>query len=215
MRTLTRALTLSGSLAAAVALGGLTATPALAATTLSSGHVDVVDAEWDGTDLHLHVHDEENDTEYEPADVTLSVPAAARVTNPGYGFLGTGSQIWLLPDTELEADAAGVLFPGISAEHLPTGVFANDSVSYRLVSATRNGAPTDDFSVYEGAGTRWYDSNTATTSFKSKTFGVGTHNHANWAFEEAGTYQLTFRVQGTVGGVTESATATYTVVVSS
>ncbi|MFF0222160.1 TIGR03769 domain-containing protein [Streptomyces sp. NPDC004629] len=55
---------------------------------------------------------------------------------------------------------------------------------------------TDDFSVYEGAGTRWYDSNTVTTGFKSKTFGVGTHNHANWAFEEAGTYQLTFRVRG-------------------
>ncbi|WP_426568383.1 choice-of-anchor M domain-containing protein [Streptomyces canus] len=215
MRNHARTLTISGSLAAAVALAGLAATPAVAATTLGSGHVDVLDAEWDGADLHLHVHDEENATEYEPADVTLSVPAAARVANPGYGFLGSGSQVWLLPDTEAEADAAGVLFPGISTEHLTTGVFAGNTVTYRLVSATRNGAATEDFSVYEGAGTRWYDSNTATTSYKSKTFGVGTHNHANWAFEEAGTYQLTFRVQGTVGGVTESATATYTVVVSS
>ncbi|MGX1267170.1 hypothetical protein RKD18_000364 [Streptomyces phaeoluteigriseus] len=34
-------------------------TSAFAATTLSSGHVDVLDAEWDGADLHLHVHDEE------------------------------------------------------------------------------------------------------------------------------------------------------------
>ncbi|MFE0456451.1 choice-of-anchor M domain-containing protein [Streptomyces sp. NPDC058914] len=215
MRNHARTLTISGSLAAAVALAGLAATPAVAATTLGSGHVDVLDAEWDGADLHLHVHDEENATEYEPADVTLSVPAAARVANPGYGFLGSGSQVWLLPDTEAEADAAGVLFPGISTEHLTTGVFAGNTVTYRLVSATRNGAATEDFSVYEGAGTRWYDSNTATTSYKSKTFGVGTHNHANWAFEEAGTYQLTFRVQGTVGGVTKSATATYTVVVSS
>jgi surface-anchored protein len=215
LRSFTRALTVSGSLAAALAVAGLAATPAAAATTLSSGHVDVLDAEWDGADLHLHVHDEETDTEYEPADATLSVPAAAKVANPGYGFLGSGSQIWLLPDTELEADAAGVLFPGISTEHLTTGVFANNSVTYTLVSATRNGAATEDFSVYEGAGTRWYDSNTATTSFKSKSFAVATHNHANWAFEEAGTYQLTFRVRGTVGGVTESATETYTVVVSS
>ncbi|WP_149823839.1 choice-of-anchor M domain-containing protein [Streptomyces tailanensis] len=215
MRTLARTLTFSGSLAAAVALGGLAATPAVAATTLGSGHVDVLDAEWDGADLHLHVHDEENEAEYEPADVTLSVPAAARTANPGYGFLGSGSQIWLLPDTELEADAAGVLFPGISTEHLSTGVFANNSVTYRLVSATRDGAATEDFSVYEGAGTRWYDSNTATTNFKSKSFAIGTHNHANWAFEEAGAYELTFRVQGTVGGVTEFTDATYTVVVSS
>ncbi|GEC08934.1 hypothetical protein SSP24_65890 [Streptomyces spinoverrucosus] len=215
MPTLARTLTISGSVAAALALGGLAATPAVAATTLSSGHVDVLDAEWDGTDLHLHVHDEENATEYEPADVTLSVPAAARVANPGYGFLGSGSQIWLLPDTEAEADAAGVLFPGISTEHLTTGVFANNAVTYRLVSATRNGAATNDFSIYEGAGTRWYDSNPATTGFKSKSFAVSSHNHANWAFEEAGTYELTFSVQGTVDGVTESATETYTVVVSS
>jgi surface-anchored protein len=215
LRTFTRALTVSGSLAAALAMAGLAATPAVAATTLSSGHVDVLDAEWDGADLHLHVHDEENETEYEPADVTLSVPAAARVANPGYGFLGSGSQIWLLPDTETEADAAGVLFPGISTEHLTTGVFANNSVTYTLVSATRNGAATDDFSIYAGSGNRWFDSNTAITTFKSRSFGVATHNHANWAFEEAGTYQLTFRVRGTVGGVTESATETYTVVVSS
>ncbi|MFI2430551.1 choice-of-anchor M domain-containing protein [Streptomyces sp. NPDC018693] len=215
MRTSTRALTVSGTIAAAAALAGLAATPAVAATALSSGHVDVLDAEWDGTDLHLHVHDEETETEYEPADVTLDVPAAAKVANPGFAFLGTGSQIWLLPDDEAKADLAGVLFPGISTEHLTTGVFANDSVTYRLVGATRNGAATDDFSVYAGAGNRWYDSNPATSNFKSRSFAVGTHNHANWAFEEAGTYQLTFRVSGTVGGVTKSATETYTVVVSS
>ncbi|MFD0316279.1 choice-of-anchor M domain-containing protein [Streptomyces flavalbus] len=215
MRTLARTLTISGTVAAAVAVGALTATPALAATTLSSGHVDVLDAEWDGTNLHLHVHDEEADAEYDPADVTLSVPRAAQVANPGYGFLGTGARIWLLPDTEVEADAAGVLFPGVSTEHLTSGVFANNTVTYALTGATRNGAATDDFSVYAGSGSRWYDSNPATTSYKSKSFAVATHNHANWAFEEAGTYKLTFRVSGTVGGVTKSTTATYTVVVSS
>ncbi|MCL7430344.1 choice-of-anchor M domain-containing protein [Streptomyces sp. YS415] len=215
MRTLARTLTISGSVAAAVALGGLVATPAAAATTLSSGHVDVLDAEWDGSNLHLHIHDEESGAEYDPADVTLSVPAAAKVRNPGYGFLGSGSQVWLLPEDELKADAAGVLFPGISTEHLNSGVFANNAVTYRLTGATRNGSSTEDFSVYAGAGARWYDSNTATTSYKSKTFGVGTHNHANWAFEEPGTYKLTFRVSGTVGGVTKAATETFTVVVSS
>jgi surface-anchored protein len=214
LRTRNRLLTVTGVAAAALAAAGLNSA-AFAATTLSSGHVDVLDAEWTGSALQLHVHDEEAGVEYAPADVSLSVPAAAKVANPGYGFLGTGSQVWLLPDTELEADAAGVLFPGISTEHLTTGVFANNTVTYTLVGSTRNGAATDDFSVYEGAGVRWYDSNTGTTSYKNKTFAVAAHNHANWAFEEAGTYKLTFRVSGTVGGVTKSATATYTVVVSS
>ncbi|MEY9995512.1 surface-anchored protein [Streptomyces sp. V4I8] len=213
LRTHRRLLTVTGIAAAALATAGLN-TSAFAATTLSSGHVDVLDAEWDGADLHLHVHDEENDTEYEPADVTLAVPAAARVANPGHGWLGSGSQVWLLPEDELVADSRGVLFPGISTEHLSTGVFANNTVTYTLVSATRNGATTEDFSIYAGS-TRWYDSNTATTNFKSRNFGVGTHNHATWAFEEAGTYQLTFRVRGTVGGVIEQTTATYTAVVSS
>lgn len=214
LRTRRRLLTVTGIAAAALATAGLN-TSAFAATTLSSGHVDVLDAEWDGTDLHLHVHDEETNTEYDPVDVTFSVPAAAKVANPGCGFLGSGSQVWLLPDTEAEADAAGVLFPGISTEHLTTGVFANNNVTYTLVSATRNGAATEDFSIYAGSCARWFDSDTSTTGFKSRTFGVGTHNHANWAFEEAGTYQLTFRVRGTVGGVTESATETFTFNVTS
>jgi surface-anchored protein len=214
LRTHRRLLTVTGLAAAALATAGLN-TSAFAATALNSGHVDVLDAEWDGADLHLHVHDEETETEYEPADVTLSVPAAAKVANPAFGFLGSGSQIWLLPDTEAEADAAGVLFPGISTELLTTGVFANNNVRYTLVSATRNGAATEDFSIYAGSGSRWFDSNTATTNFKSRTFAVATHNHANWAFEEAGTYELKFKVSGTVSGaLEESATETYTVVVS-
>lgn len=214
MRTRNRLLTVAGLAAATLATAGLNSS-AFAATTLSSGHVDVLDADWDGSDLSLHAHDEATDTEYDPADLTLSVPAAAKVTNPGHGFLGSGSQVWLLPDTEAEANAAGVLFPGISTEHLTTGVFANNNVTYTLVSATRNGSTTEDFSVYADGGTRWFDSNTATTNFKSQTYSVGSHNHANWAFEEAGTYVLTFRVQGTVSGVSETATESYTVVVSS
>ncbi|MGA5503981.1 choice-of-anchor M domain-containing protein [Streptomyces umbrinus] len=215
MRTFTRALTISGSLAAALAVAGLAATPAAAATTLSSGHVDVLDSEWDGTDLHLHVHDEETDTEYEPADAILSVPAAAKVTNPGYGFLGSGSQIWLLPDTETEADTAGVLFAGVSTEHLTSGTFSNDTVTYRLVSATRNGATTEDFSVYNdasGSPTRYFDSGSST--IRSRSFTVGAHNHPSWAFEEAGEYKLTFTVSGTVNGssvTSEQETFTFTV----
>src|SRR5262249_45894483 len=45
---------------------------------LSAGHVDIGVAYEDGWDLH--VHDEENDEEYEPYDVILHVGAAAITT---------------------------------------------------------------------------------------------------------------------------------------
>jgi surface-anchored protein len=215
LRTRKRLLTVSGIAAAALAAAGLN-TSAFAATTLSSGHVDVLDSEWDGSALHLHGHDEVTDTEYEPADVTLAVPVAAKIANPGYAFLGTGSQVWLLPDTEAEATAAGVLFAGVSTEHLTTGTFTGNTVTYTLVNATRNGASTEDFSVYSdasGSVNRYFDS--GSTANRSESFTVGAHNHPNWAFEEAGTYQVTFTVSGTVGGGTvTSERETLTFVVS-
>ncbi|MGW5003587.1 choice-of-anchor M domain-containing protein [Streptomyces hydrogenans] len=211
-------MTVTGIAAAALAVAGLNSS-AFAATTLSTGHVDVLDAEWDGAAFALHVHDETNALEYAPADAVLSVPAAAKVTRPAdtqYGFLGTGAQVWVLPQDEATATAKNILWPGISTEHLAAGVFANNTVQYKLDSVTRNGAATDDFSVYKVNGStvdRYYDSGT-TTSYKNKTFAVGGHDHANWAFEEPGTYNVKFTVTGTVGGVAKSTTATYTFTVS-
>lgn len=61
-----RLLTVTGfAAAAALATAGLNSS-AFAATTLSSGHGDILDAEWDGSDLRLHVHDEEIGTGTSP-----------------------------------------------------------------------------------------------------------------------------------------------------
>ncbi|WP_148086924.1 choice-of-anchor M domain-containing protein [Streptomyces sp. PanSC19] len=218
MHTRKRLMAVTGVAATVLAVAGLNSS-AFAATTLSTGHVDVMDADWDGAALTLHVHDETNAVEYDPADAVLSVPAAAKTARPTgtqYAFLGTGAQVWVLPQDQAAATAKNVLWPGISTEHLATGVFANDTVQYKLGTVTRDGAATDDFSVYKVNGStvdRYYDSGT-TTSYKTKTFAVGTHDHANWAFEEPGTYKVTFTVTGTVGGVTRSATDTYTVTVT-
>lgn len=218
LHTRKRLMTVTGVAAAAFAVAGLNSS-AFAATTLSSGHVDVLDAEWDGAAFALHVHDEANGVEYSPADVAFSVPAAAKTARPTgtqYGFLGTGAQVWVLPQDEATANAKNILFTGISTEHLASGVFANNAVQYKLGTVTRNGAATDDFSVYKVNGStvdRYYDSGT-TTSYKNKTFAIGGHDHANWAFEEAGTYKVNFTVTGTVNGVAKSATATYTFTVA-
>ncbi|MFI1659177.1 choice-of-anchor M domain-containing protein [Streptomyces sp. NPDC020472] len=211
-------MTVTSVAATVLAVAGLNGS-AFAATTLSTGHVDLVDADWDGAALTLHVHDETNAVEYDPADAVLSVPAAAKIARPTgaqYAFLGTGAQVWVLPQDQAAATAKNILWPGISTEHLATGVFAGNTVQYKLGTVTRDGAATDDFSVYKVDGStvdRYYDSGTA-TSYKTKTFAVGAHDHANWAFEEPGTYKLTFTVTGTVGGVTKTATDTYTVTVT-
>lgn len=225
-RTRTRALTVSGSLAAALALTGLAASPASAATTIGSGHIDVLDAEYDGTAFHLHVHDETNELEYEPADVVLDVPAAAKTTRPSgtaYNFLGAaGSTVWILPQNEASATSKGVIWPGISTEHLTTGVFSNNRVTYTLTGAQHDAAgdgtyedSTAEFSVYgvsgSGTVTKFYDGGDGFSSADSRSFAVAAHNHYNWAFEAAGTYRLTFRVSGTKAsnGSTVSTTESY------
>lgn len=226
--TRTRALTVSGSLAAALALTGLAATPAAAATTLSSGHIDVLDAEFDGSAFHLHVHDESvtPDVEYEPADVTLDVKAAAKTTRPSgtaYNFLGAaGSTVWVLPQDEAAATSKGVIWPGISTEHLTTGVFTNNRVTYTLTGAQYDAAgdgtyedTTADFSVYgvsgSGTVTKFYDGGDGFTSADARSFTVGGHSHFNWAFEAAGTYRVTFRISGTPtsGGTIPPTTESY------
>ncbi|MFJ4873183.1 choice-of-anchor M domain-containing protein [Streptomyces sp. NPDC088757] len=211
MRTRNRLLTVTGVAAAALSMAGINSS-AFAAVTLSSGHVDVLDTEYDGSAFHLHVHDESvtPDVEYDPADVTFQVKAAAKTTRPAgsaYNFLGaTGSTLWILPQSETDAAAKGVLWPGFSTEELATGVLQNDRVTYTLTGAQYDAASdgvyedsTADFSVYGVSGstvTKYYDGGDGLTTSDARNFTVGDHKHYNWAFEGAGTYKLTFKVSG-------------------
>jgi hypothetical protein len=95
----------AGSIAAAVAVGGLTAAHA-AGVTLSKGHVDVLDVDYAGGALSLHVHDESvvPGVEYTPADgVIKALPASAYTIPSGtcYTHLGTaGSTVYRLPQVQ-------------------------------------------------------------------------------------------------------------------
>ncbi|MYZ36580.1 MULTISPECIES: choice-of-anchor M domain-containing protein [unclassified Streptomyces] len=226
MSALQRFVTVSGAAFAALAMTGLATATAAAPVVLSSGHVDVLDAEFDGAAFDLHVHDESvtPDVEYAPADVRLDVPAAAKTVRPAgaaYNFLGAaGSTVWILPQDQAAAAAKGLLWPGISTEHLNSGVFTNDRVTFTLTGAEYDAAgdgvfedTTAEVSVYGVSGsavTKFYDGGDGLGASDSRSFLTGSHNHYNWAFEAAGTYRLTFRVSGTtVGGATPSATASY------
>ncbi|MGW8765095.1 choice-of-anchor M domain-containing protein [Streptomyces sp. NPDC055815] len=184
-----------------------------AGTTLSKGHVDVLDVEYDGAGLDLHVHDESvtPDVEYAPADVVLqALPASAYTVPSGtcYSHLGTaGTTVYRLPQVENTT----LLWPGISGEHLSTGVFQNDKVQVKLTSVSGPGKLT----VYKNGlcpkSNRSYDSGDATLT-NSKDVAAGEHDHANWVFTKAGSYTATFQVSGTLtnGTPVGPTSATYT-----
>ncbi|WP_026248639.1 choice-of-anchor M domain-containing protein [Streptomyces sp. LaPpAH-108] len=189
------ALRLVGPLATAVALLGLVASPAQAATVLTSGHVDVVDVDYADGALSVNVLDGTGSTSVErpPGDVTFRVPLAAKHTNvpatPAWSFLGTGGTAWILPQSQ----ASGLLWAGWNTTEVPSGVFRNNRVSFRLTDVSGPAG----FSVYTAAGS------TPTVLFDSgdglpDTLDVnaGAHTHANWGFDAPGTYTVTFDVTG-------------------
>ena len=207
-----RALTVSGCVAAALAVGGMTAAHA-AGTTLSKGHVDVLDVEYAAGALELHVHDESvvPGVEYDPASVVLqALPAAAYTVPTGtcYSHLGAaGSTVYRLPQVE----NTNLLWPGISGEHLTTGTFQNDKVQVKLASVSGPGKLT----VYKNGlcpkSNRSFDSGDATLT-NTRDVTAGEHDHANWVFTKAGTYTVTFQVSGTLanGAQAGPSSATYT-----
>lgn len=219
MRTFTRTFTIAGSVAAAIAVAGLsTAHAAAAAVTLTKGHVDVLDVEYADGELELHVHDESvtPDAEYAPADAVLqALPGSAYTVPSGtcYSHLGTaGSTVYRLPQTE----NVNLLWPGISGEHLTGGVFQSDRVQVKLVSVAGPGKLT----VYKNGlcprNNRYYDSTDAALT-NTRNVTAGEHDHANWVFTKTGTYTATFEVRGTLtnGTTVAPASATYTFKVGS
>ncbi|SNY61458.1 choice-of-anchor M domain-containing protein [Paractinoplanes atraurantiacus] len=187
--------------AAAVLLAvGLALTPSAAAPmTLTSGHVDVLDVDYASGGLSLTVNDGTGGTEVErdPADVVLSVPAAAKVTVPSgaaWSFLGgAGETAWVLP----QASTAGLLWAGWNTLEIPSGVLQGNSVTVKLSSVSGPGA-VSVYTVSAGTPTKLYDSGDGLPD--SRTVARNVHAHANWGFTRAGTYTVAFEVTGKLAG---------------
>jgi surface-anchored protein len=190
----------AGGIAAALSCA-LMSTPAHAATTLSRGHVDVLAVELEGNAFHVHVHDETNGVEYEPADVVLGVLPGAAYTVPSgscYSFLGSaGSTVYRLPQNE----NTNLLWPGIASE-IADGQLLNDSLTVAMTAVSGPG----NVSVYNNSvcpsNTRIFDSGNGIGSADSTTLDAHEHLHANWAFTRPGSYTVTFRVSGTLANGT-------------
>lgn len=162
-------------------------------TVLDDGHVDVFGVAYEDGELHLHVHDEETDTEYEPGEAILAANPEAETTvpdDPDYEFLGeAGDPVWILPDTHVE----GLLFAGWATEEVPTGAFADDTLTITVQDTFGSG----DVALYTiddlGSPEVLYDSDDGAGSWD---VGAEGHGHLNWGFSEPGFYLLTVEAEG-------------------
>lgn len=183
MRTRLKALVAVPAVLAAVAVGG----PAQAAPiVISEGHVDAVDVAYEDGALEIVIHDEETDTELDPADVVLVAKKESATTvpsDPAFSFLGApGAKVYLLPSVETE----GLLFPGLSAEEVEEGVFLDDSLTLRFKQVIGpDGVSLFDFNP-DGTPNKLVDSEDGLPD--KVTLGAGVHVHQNWAFEKHGKY---------------------------
>jgi surface-anchored protein len=113
--------------------------------------------------------------------------------SPDYSFLGVeaGQPFWILPATP----RGGMPWFGASTEAVPLGRYTDDEVRLAIAaielpdggqlaawSTSTFGAPTTIFSTSERT--------------LSHAFPRGAHVHFNWAFSVAGSYAVTFEVEG-------------------
>lgn len=204
MRTLAKSSIVAGAIGAAAAL--LFSGTAQAATTVSSGHVDVLALAYDDTANKLDLNVELADgTILEPADVLFDVTSAHQVTQASATACrwdaGTN---WVLPRLE----TTGKLWAGWNTDGLNLADFGG-TVTADLVSYT---APT-------GGQVSVYDASTGVTRLHTDpacddgTIAVTeSHHHPSWVFTEPGTYTLTFQLSGThaTDGAVTSDQVTYT-----
>ena len=181
-------------------------------TTLSSGHVDIFEAEYEqvGVDpptLHLGVHTDTG--HFEPADVILEVKNAAYTSTsalPAPIITILGSNAWILPfDTEAAA-TLGVIEAGIAK----VGAFPDGNpVTFTLVSAGASNP--GNFVLFNASNTVRLSA--TGTSIGVSSFNLGlSHIHWNWGFSAPGTYTFDMQASYTdpVDGLLQSPVETYT-----
>lgn len=164
-----------------------------AATPLTTGEVDIGIA-YEGGLLGFHLHDEENDIEYEPSEAVLVVGDGSLQLSPGgaFSFLGpAGTPNWVLPAVE----NPGLLYLGLSGEELD----APDWVGSLTVSLQSVVGPgnfylwnTDAF----GNPVVFMDSASGISDGDRVAVSPGSHAHYNWGFSQPGSYSVLLEASG-------------------
>ena len=179
-------------------------------TTISSGHTDIFEAEYDqdGTNaptVHLGVHAGTN--HYGPANVLLEVGIAANVSTAA--FLPTitsllGANAWILPEDLDQAANSGLIEAGVAKAGFPAG-----SVTFTMVDAGP-GNP-GNFALFNSSSAIRLSATGSEVGTSSFSITTG-HIHYNWGFSAPGTYTFDMKASYTDAafGVLESAVETYT-----
>lgn len=138
----------------------------------------------------------------------LENDAATTIPPSGYDFIApAGTQVWIAPESN---PGNGRLWPGFNTESIGTGAIDGNTTTFTLTGVDGPG----DLEVFTGGGFGGPNRLWSSDETEFRTFDVGrTHMHANWAFTEAGTYNIHVESTVTIGGTAQRDTATYTFVV--
>ncbi|MEM1058232.1 MAG: choice-of-anchor M domain-containing protein [Verrucomicrobiota bacterium] len=173
-----------------------------ARTILTTEHADIgigYEGGWD-----LHVHDDDNDIEYDPDEVLLYLGPNARKSADSFeaGFTGSaeGEDLWVLPQGPQNPT---LLYLGVGSEFddlTDFGAWApsdtrvdfggDEFVWFRLNLESVSGP--GQFSVYTDDNIVWMSSIAAPTDGNHLYILRDGHNHYNWTFSATGLYEVSF-----------------------
>lgn len=202
--------------AALAALAAWLAAPPLARAlppVLAVEHVDVglgyEDDAWD-----LHVHDEDNDVEYESDEPILfggPNTLTSQPVDPAFAFTGAapGDDLWVLP----EVQEPNKIWLGFGAEETASGTFdnyletdpriaaADEWVKVQLV-AVRGPGQVSLFQVDQfGLPVLWMSTADGLDATDVTFVPAEGERHLNWAFTAPGCYELDFVASAFLNGV--------------
>ncbi len=206
---------------------GVFVSAAAAAQQFTAGHGDLGLGEGSELELHLHLGGEGEaavvdgnpvfDTEYEPDEITVVVPAATeqvRQAGPAWDKLGisAGEKFWIIPESESDAESWDAPFLGVGAEEVDMDSFDDNELTLTLKGVNGPG----QFSLYNlELGTPEYLMSSFDGGITSDDRFIldlddEDHAHFNFAFTQPGTYEIDFEVSAFVSGVKETDEATFT-----
>ncbi|QEF99255.1 FG-GAP repeat protein [Stieleria maiorica] len=190
-------------------------------TMLSGGHADIGlalgehdHADDDGHDhghdhghhdedprWNLHIHDEENDAEHDPADALLYVgmggytQRTGEISAPEFDFLGAAGDefFYVLPAIE----TPGLLFLGLGTEEIAEGTLLDGIARLQLKSVNGPG----EFSLWETGpeGVRVLMATSDGTNHADHVVvQEHAHRHVNYGFSKSGLYEITVQATGTL-----------------
>lgn len=182
-----------------------------ATTTISSGHTDIFEVEYEkiGTNnprLHLGVHTDAG--HFEPVDVLLEVGSAAYGSTAAFSSTVTsilGANAWILAADLEGAGSLGLIEAGVAKAGFPDA----GAVTFTMMGAGTNNP--GNFALFTASSALRLSATGSLVGTSGFTIVTG-HIHYNWGFSALGIYTFDMKASYTDAafGVLESAVETYT-----